>query len=408
MKHIYLIGEHLSHSYSPKIHSCLAGYSYSLKELAREAVSDFFAKREFDGLNVTIPYKKEVMRYLDAISPEAEAIGAVNTVLRQGSTLIGYNTDYFGFMAMVRKSGVTVQGKTVVVIGSGGASKAVCAALSDMGAGAVKVLSHKDNNEEAIHAYTDCHVLVNTSPVGMYPNSDAAPVDLSLFTCCEAVLDLIYNPAQTRLLEEAERLGMVSCNGLYMLVAQAKKAAEIFSGQAICDSRIDEVCKMMELETKNIVLIGMPGCGKTTVGRKLAELLSREFYDSDSEIEAAFGMHPSAFITEKGEQAFRAAESEVLCRLGKQSGCIIATGGGAVTRQENYSFLRQNSTVVFLKRELDALATDNRPLSKDKAAIEALFKTRLPLYRQFCHVEVEAAESPALTAKEIIKKVKEL
>ncbi len=405
MKNIYLIGEHLSHSYSPEIHSYLYDYSYALKELKKEELCEFFQKRDFDGLNVTIPYKNDVIKYLDKISPEAEKIGAVNTVLNENNTLTGYNTDYYGFMEMVKKSGAEVENKSAVVIGSGGASKAVCAALSDMGAKSVKVLSHKDNTPEKIGKYTDCHILVNASPVGMYPNNGISPVNLENFKNCEAVLDLIYNPAETKLLQESKRLGKKYINGLYMLVAQAKKAAEIFTGEEIENSRIEKICRAIEMKTKNVVLIGMPGCGKTTVGNILAEKLSRRFYDSDIEIEKTY-MHPSEFILTKGEKEFRCREHEILCDLGKKSGCVIATGGGVVTKSENYDVLRQNSTVVFLKRDINSLATANRPLSKDKAAVEKLFKERLPLYKKFCHIEIEAESAPHLTAEKIIDALK--
>lgn len=401
MKNIYLIGEHLSHSYSPEIHSYLYNYNYSLKELNKDELDSFFKKREFDGLNVTIPYKNEVIKYLDKISPEAEKIGAVNTVLNENGVLTGYNTDYFGFMEMVKKSGADVKNKSAVVVGGGGASKAVCAVLYDMGAKEVKVLAHKDNTPEKINEYTDCDVLVNASPVGMYPNNGISPVDLEQFKNCTSVLDLIYNPAETKLLQSAERLGKKHINGLYMLVAQAKKAAEIFTGEKIDNSLVGIICRKIEMKTKNIVLIGMPGCGKTTVGKLLSQKLSRDFHDSDSEIERKY-MHPAEFITTKGEKEFRAAEHEILGELGRKSGCVIATGGGVVTRNENYDVLRQNSTVIFLKRDISLLATENRPLSKDAQAVENLYKTRLPLYKGFCHAEVDADITPELTCKKII------
>lgn len=405
MKNIYLIGEHLTHSYSPEIHSYLCDYSYALKELKKDELGDFFKKRGFDGLNVTIPYKNDVIEYLDKISPEAEKIGAVNTVLNENNTLTGYNTDYYGFMEMLKKLGAEVENKSAVVIGGGGASKAVCAVLSDMGASSVRVLSHKDNTPEKIGEYTDCHILVNATPVGMYPNNGISPVELEKFEKCAYVLDLIYNPSQTKLLEDAERLGKKHINGLYMLVAQAKKAAEIFTGEEIENSRIEKICRAIEFKTKNIVLVGMPGCGKTTVGNILAKKLNREFYDSDVEIEKAY-MHPSDFILTKGEKEFRCAEHEILCKLGKKTGCVMATGGGAVTQNENFGVLRQNSTVVFLKRDINSLATANRPLSKGKDAVKKLFEERLPLYEKFCHIEIETESTPQLTAEKIIDALK--
>ncbi len=405
MKNIYLIGEHLTHSYSPEIHSYLSDYNYALKELKMEELKGFFEKRDFDGLNVTIPYKNEVIKYLDKISPEAEKIGAVNTVLNENNTLIGYNTDYYGFMEMVEKSGAEIKNKSAVVIGSGGASRAVCAVLSDMGAKSVRVLTHKDNTPEKIGEYTDCHIIVNASPVGMYPNNGISPVELQQFKNCTCVLDLIYNPAKTKLLQSAEHLGKKHLNGLYMLVAQAKRAAEIFTGEEIENSRTEKICRTIEMKTKNIVLIGMPGSGKTTVGQYLSKKLEREFYDSDIEIEKAY-MHPSKLILTKGENEFRKAEHEILCDLGKKTGCVIATGGGAVTRSENYDVLAQNSTIVFLKRDINMLATTNRPLSKGGDAVEKLFKERLPLYKKFCHIEIEAESTPELTAEKIIDELK--
>lgn len=401
MMKIYLIAEKLSHSFSPRIHSLLADYSYELCELSKNDLEDFFTKRDFDGLNVTIPYKTEVIKYLDRLSEAAAETGAVNTVVNRDNVLTGYNTDLYGFMYAVKRSGADVFGKKAVVIGSGGASKTVCAALKKMGAH-VRVLTHKLNNPEGISSFYDAQLIVNTSPVGMYPENGKAPIELDKFSECEGVIDLIYNPSRTALLSAARERGIKTENGLSMLAAQAKRACEIFTGKKIDESVTEKIRREIENETLNIVLIGMPGAGKSTVGREIAQKLGREFIDCDEYLKSC-GTDPARTIELFGEAAFRQAEAKALGELCKRSGAVIATGGGAVTLPENKHVLAQNGFVVYLSRETNKLETTGRPLSQKNTA-ERLLSERLPLYRAFCDTEAANDASQSEVAEKIIDK----
>lgn len=389
---IYLIAKKLSHSFSPLIHEKLADYSYELKELDEKELDVFFEKRDFDGLNVTIPYKQTVMKYLSEISPEAERIGAVNTVLNDGGRLKGFNTDYYGFIKMLEKSGICLKGKNTVIIGNGGVAKMAMVAAGDMGASSVRVITRSENTKGKIDKYFDAEIIINATPVGMFPNNGYSPIELKNFKKCSAVCDLIYNPAKTRLLMDAERLGIKNTNGLSMLVAQAKKAAEIFKGAPVSDKKADEAEESVRLMTMNIILIGMPGCGKTTIGKLLAKKLGRDFYDTDWEIQKSLA-HPADIIKERGEAFFRRLETEKCLELCKKSGIVIATGGGSVTVPENRDILRQNGYIIFINRPPEELATSNRPLSGGGGEkLRRLFETRLPLYRSFCDKEIRGAE----------------
>ena len=403
-----LIGEHLGHSFSAIIHERIADYSYELRELPPEAVGDFVRNGGLDAFNVTIPYKKTVMPYLDRISQEARRIGAVNTVVRrEDGSLDGYNTDYFGFSEMLLRICPSVQGKKAVILGSGGASATVRAVLTNMGAEPVIVVGRAlEDNYENISRHADARIIVNATPVGMYPNCGESPISLSEFPLCEAVLDLIYNPARTALLLEAERLGIPCMNGLLMLVAQAVRAYEFFVGDRAEPSVVDAITRDIAFDTQNIVLIGMPGCGKSVVGERIAKILGRRFLDADGEFTKMHGMTPADAIATLGEEGFRELESKTLCELCKGSGAVIATGGGAVTRERNLDTLRQNGTVVYLRRELSRLATGGRPLSQ-KMGVEALFERRREAYERFSHIAVDSAEDVELTARLIIEKVKE-
>ncbi len=394
----YLIAKKLGHSFSKIIHNELAYYEYDYKELEENELEEFFDKRDFDGLNVTIPYKQTVMKYLDAISPEAERIGAVNTVVNQGGKLIGHNTDYYGFMYEIRESGAEIKGKDVVILGRGGASKTVVCVCEDMEAKSVRLLTRDSNPED----FYSGQIIINATPVGMFPDTGKSVVDITKFTKCEAVLDLVYNPANTKIILDAKRMGIRTANGLGMLVAQAKKAAEFFTGSEISDDKIDEIKKIIEFRTKNIVLVGMPGCGKTTVGKILASITGKEFTDSDDEI-TKLGKSPAEIIQTEGEAAFRKVESDILSELCKKSGLVIATGGGCVTVEKNHDILRQNGYVVFIERELKNLATEGRPLSTD---VEKLWQVREPLYRKASDVSIKSEEIPEKTAEEILKRIK--
>ncbi|MBE6827685.1 MAG: AAA family ATPase [Ruminococcaceae bacterium] len=401
-----LLGKSLSHSYSPLIHKLLAGYEYTLFEKAEGEVEEFLKNGDFRGINVTIPYKKTVMKYLDGLDASAFKIGSVNTVVRRDDgTLYGYNTDYDGFKNLVLYSKIPVKDKKVLVLGTGGASAAVSAVLRDLGAGEIIFVSRNGaDNYGNIQRHYDADIAVNTTPVGMFPECFDSPLDLTDFKSLSAVFDIIYNPCNTKLLLQAETLGIPAFSGLRMLVYQAKKAAELFTGSEIRDEKCEQVIKEIEFRMKNIVLIGMPGCGKTTVGKLLADKLSREFLDSDNTVEEKTGMKIPDIINAHGEQTFRRFESAALRELCVLSGKVIATGGGAVTQEENLETLRLNSFVIFLNRDINALPTDNRPLSKAQGVGE-LYKKRLPLYRMFCDTEIAADGTPEEVCQRILKEI---
>ena len=399
-----LLGEHLGHSFSPQIHRLLADYSYRLFEMPEGEVSSFLKSDSFDAINVTIPYKKTVMPYLREISGEARRIGSVNTITRlKDGGLRGDNTDYFGFSYMLDKSGISVKGKKVLVLGSGGASETARTVCADREARSVVVISRsgKDNYTNLCN-HADAEVIVNTTPVGMFPNNGVAPVKLSDFPALEGVLDMIYNPARTQFLLDAKRLGIPHINGLYMLVAQAKKACEIFLDTAIADSVIDKITSSIEAQTGNIILVGMPGCGKSSLGELLADKLNRELIDTDGMIVKKAKMIIPEIFAKFGEEYFRGLEHEAICEAGRQSGKIISTGGGAVTRFENYEPLHQNGKIFFVHRTLSELPTDGRPISQSNDLRE-LYNKRLPLYRRFCDKEIDNNRSLQETADEIIK-----
>ena len=382
-----LLGRKLGHSYSPQIHAHLGDYPYDLFEKEPEEVEEFLRNGDFTAINVTIPYKQTVIPFCAELSPMARRIGAVNTIVRrQDGSLIGHNTDYFGFLSTVRRTGLDPSGKKVLIIGSGGASKPAIAVMEELGAN-VTVISHKENTPETLSRHSDCAVLVNATPVGMYPNVGVSPVDLSLFPHLEGVIDMIYNPARTKLLLDAEARGLVAENGLWMLVAQAKEAADWFTGRPIGDEVIETIHQQLKTQMENIILIGMPGCGKSTVGKLLAQRLGRSFVDADSRIVDTAGMSIPEIFAHSGEEGFRQIETQVLSDLGMRSGLVIATGGGCVTQERNYPLLHQNGTCVWLTRDLAKLPTDGRPLSKN-GRLEQMYQIRKPLYERFADVTV--------------------
>lgn len=401
-----LLGRTLGHSYSPQIHAKLGQYSYQLFEKEPEELEDFLKNGDFTGLNVTIPYKKAVIPYLDELSPRAKALGAVNTVVRRpDGSLIGHNTDFFGFEVMLRTGGVSVSGKKALVCGSGGASNTVCAVLKEAGANVVVLSRSGENNYHNLERHADASLIVNATPVGMYPEVEKAVIEnLNGFPKLEAVLDLIYNPARSMLLMEAEQRGLPAVNGLRMLVAQAKESAEWYTGTPIDDSVIETIYNDLRLQMENIILVGMPGCGKTTIGTALAKALHREFLDADAILEERAGRPITEIIPQDGENAFRAMESAVLLDLGKQSGLVIATGGGCVTRPENYPSLHRNGTVVWLKRPIADLPTEGRPLSK-AGHLEEMYRKRAPMYEAFSDFSVENTGTPEKVAREILDRL---
>lgn len=385
-----LLGRKLGHSYSPAIHERLADYSYRLFEVEPEDLGAFLQEGAFDGLNVTIPYKKDVIPYCAELSDTARAIGAVNTLVRRADgTLWGDNTDAYGFSMLVQSSGADVAGKKALVFGSGGASATAQYVLRQLGAREVVVISrHGEDNYENLDRHADAQLIANTTPLGMYPNTGAAAVNLRAFPRCEGVFDIIYNPARTALLLQAEQLGIPCAGGLSMLVAQAKRSAELFTGTEIADGRVAEIERAVRARLENIVIIGMPGSGKSSVARRLGERLGREVVECDAYIEQQAGKSIPEIFAEGGETAFRRLETEALRELGKRSGIILSTGGGCVTRSENYPLLHQNGTIFWLLRSPWKLPSDGRPLSQAESA-EAMYARREPMYRRFADVKID-------------------
>lgn len=399
-----LLGEHLTHSYSPQIHALLGDYSYELFEVAPEKLGEFLQAGEFDGLNVTIPYKRAVIPYCAELSAAAREMGSVNTLLRRpDGTLYGDNTDLDGFRWLLARGGGIRPGEKALVLGTGGASQTVQAVLRAAGA-EVAVLSRRgESNYATLPRHADARLVVNATPVGMYPNNGERLIDLAQLPQCRCVLDLIYNPARTRLLLDAAARGIRCENGLSMLVAQAKRAAELFTGRDIPDAACTDILRRMEAQMHNLILVGMPGSGKTTVGSLLAVSLGRPFYDADGEIEKKLGCSIQAFFAQKGEAAFRAVETEVLAELGKRSGCVIATGGGCVTRGENYDLLHQNGEIIWLRRSLTELPVEGRPVSQSRSLPE-LYREREPAYRRFADLCADNEDTPEAA----VEKIKEL
>lgn len=378
-----LIGAKLGHSFSPQIHAELADYPYDLIELEEGAIGDFLKSGKYDALNVTIPYKKTVIPFLSRISDEARRIGAVNTVVRdENGALVGHNTDYAGFADLVRSLGVSLAGKKVLVLGSGGASRTAVTVAEDLAAREVVVISRNGaDNYENIERHADAEILVNATPVGMYPNNGKTPLSLDALPRLEAVFDMIYNPARTKLLQDAAARGIPLANGLLMLVSQARRAAEIFLHAKIPDSEVTRITKKIAKQMQNIVLLGMPGCGKSTLGKLLAAELGRKFVDLDEEIVKRANCSIPQIFADKGEEEFRTLESAVVADVCRESGLVIATGGGVVTREQNLPQMSQNGHVVFLDIAPQGLPTAGRPLSQQKTP-EALYRERLPLYKK--------------------------
>lgn len=398
-----LLGAKLSHSYSPQIHKLLGSYTYSLFEKDPDELQDFLKNGNFIGLNVTIPYKQAVIPYCDTLSPIADRLGAVNILVRQpDGKLVGHNSDYFGFETMLKYSSLQVSGKKVLVLGTGGASKVAVAVLEEHGAHVVIISRSGENNYSNLNLHKDAAVIVNATPVGMFPHTGNAPVSLDQFPCLEGVLDVIYNPSRTKLLLDAERRDIVAMNGLLMLVAQAKEASEWFTGTKISDEKIHKIHAHLKNQMENIVLIGMPGTGKSTVGQILAEHTGKRFVDVDSLIAEKAGCAIPQIFAEQGEARFRKLETQVLEEVGKQSGLVIATGGGCVTKEENYPLLHQNGRTFCLERELSLLPTEGRPLSQ-KTALNEMYQIRKPLYDQFADYHVTNNGKPDDAAQQILR-----
>ena len=397
-----LLGKKLGHSYSPQIHSYLAEYSYNLFEKQPDELEEFLKHGDFTGINVTMPYKKDVLPYLDQISPIAQKLGAVNTIVRRDGQLVGHNTDFNGFRSMLNKTNLNLSGKKVLVLGSGGASTTAESVLQELGAKVLVISRSGKNNYTNLSLHHDASLIVNATPVGMYPNVGTSLVDLSSFPKLEGVLDIVYNPAKTKLLLDAESLGLVAENGLWMLVAQAKESAEWFLNKKISDQIVEQIYNRLRLQMKNLILIGMPGSGKTTVGQLLAKKTGKKFIDSDAEIVLKAGMSIPEIFDRYGEEAFRQLETQVLAELGMQSGLVIATGGGCVTRSENYNHLHQNGQIIWLKRPLESLPTDGRPLSM-KFRLDEMYHIREPLYTRFSDKIILNENTPEAAVSAILE-----
>ena len=391
-----LIGEHLGHSFSKQIQTRIAeienvkDYDYQLVELDKEEFKEFMEKKDFKGINVTIPYKKDVIPYLDEMDESAKAIGAVNTIINVDGKLKGYNTDFGGFLYMVKAHNVHMEGKKVLIIGNGGACAAVKAVCKHENAKDIVIVSRSANRgaigyDEMYTSHLDADIVVNTSPVGMFPNIVNAPIDVSWFHKLECVLDVVYNPILTRLCFEAQEADIKRVIGLEMLIAQAKYTFEIFKNMSFDDSIIDEIKKEMLKDRCNIVLIGMPSAGKTTIGKMLEEKLGKEFFDLDDMIIAKAGKSIPEIFQESGEAGFRAIETEVAMEASKMNNKIIATGGGVVKHKINMDFLRLNGITIFIDRDIDKLISSdpNRPLSSSKQALQQMYKERYPLYQKY-------------------------
>ena len=391
-----LIGEHLGHSFSKQIQTRIAeienvkDYDYQLVELDKEEFKDFMEKKDFKGINVTIPYKKDVIPYLDEMDESAKAIGAVNTIINVDGKLKGYNTDFGGFLYMVKAHNVHMEGKKVLIIGNGGACAAVKAVCKHENAKDIVIVSRSANRgaigyDEMYISHLDADIVVNTSPVGMFPNIVNAPIDVSWLHKLVCVLDVVYNPILTRLCFEAQEADIKRVIGLEMLIAQAKYTFEIFENMSFDDSIIDEIKKEMLKDRCNIVLIGMPSAGKTTIGKMLEEKLGKEFFDLDDMIIAKAGKSIPEIFQESGEAGFRAIETEVAIEAGKMNNKIIATGGGVVKHKVNMDFLRLNGITIFIDRDIDKLISSdpNRPLSNSKHALQQMHKERYPLYQKY-------------------------
>ena len=395
-----LIGEHLSHSYSKEIHNA-TGVDYVLKEVSRCGVGDFVTNSTFDGFNVTIPYKKDVMPFLDEISKSALGVGAVNTVARKNGKLLGFNTDVDGFLYMVSRKGVNLENKSVLILGTGGASKAVYYACKLKGAKEINVVGRTSEVNYENCYEKPCDIIINATPVGMYPEIDGTPIDLTRFSRLEAVFDLIYNPQKTNLLKKAEELSIVNSNGLSMLVEQALLAQDIWFDKTHTESQTEEIISQIAKRNLNVVLTGMPSCGKSTIGKKLAKKLNKKFIDLDIFIKDKIGKSPADIITEYGEAYFRKIESECVKEVSGFSGTVIALGGGAFISETNRYYLSLNSVTVYIKRDLSLLSTKGRPLSQNQG-VNALYEKRKQYYESADLTAVNNGKISS-TVTEIIK-----
>ena len=408
-----LIGEKLGHSYSKIIHEMIGLYSYDLREVAKEELDDFIEAREYKGLNVTIPYKQDVIPHLDYIDDGAKSIGAVNTIVNRDGKLSGYNTDYFGLKRLIEYTGCKLAGKKILILGTGGTSHTARCVVRDLGATEIIIVgrSEKPGNityEEAIQKHSDAYFIVNTTPCGMYPNIGVSPIKLDTFTNLAGIVDAIYNPARTKLMLEAAEKGIRAYGGLRMLVYQAIVAAELFTDSTVDEKLADKIYKSVRSGNENVVLIGMPAVGKTTVGKKLSKELGMPFVDTDDEIVAREGRPISDIFATDGEEYFRKVESEVIRDVSSRKGSIIATGGGAVMRPENVEVLKSFGQMILIERDLESLMpTGDRPLANNPEKIKTLYKERMPVYRSVADIIIDANDGLYSTVDRIKRSINE-
>ena len=410
-----LIGEKLGHSFSREIHNLLASYTYDLKELPKNELDTFMKSRNFKGINVTIPYKESVIPYLDEIVEAAKAIGAVNTIVNREGRLIGYNTDFYGMRELLLSRSIRIEKRFVAVLGTGGTSKTACAVAKSLGASRIVRVSrnpHSDGDisyDELEAIKTDIQIIINTTPVGMYPNENCAPLDIDGFSALEGVVDAIYNPLRTKLISDARARQIRAAGGLYMLVAQAARAAELFTGDCNMMQKTEKAYCSILKNKQNIVLVGMPGSGKSTLGRMLAKKTGKAFYDSDSEIEKQTGMCIPDYFSKYGEDGFRAIETDVIKRLSLLGGIVIATGGGAVIRSENIDSLAKNGIIVYLDRPIsDIKITSNRPLTRSVDDLKKKYYERHEMYEKSADITVMVKGSEKSTLSTLINALKDV
>lgn len=410
-----LIGEKLGHSFSREIHNLLASYTYDLKELPKNELDTFMKSRNFKGVNVTIPYKESVIPYLDEIDEAAKAIGAVNTIVNREGRLIGYNTDFYGMRELLLSRSIRIEKRFVAVLGTGGTSKTACAVAKSLGASRIVRVSrnpHSDGDisyDELEAVKTDIQIIINTTPVGMYPNENCAPLDIDGFSALEGVVDAIYNPLRTKLISDARARQIRAAGGLYMLVAQAARAAELFTGDCNMMQKTEKAYCSILKNKQNIVLVGMPGSGKSTLGRMLAKKTGKAFYDSDSEIEKQTGMCIPDYFSKYGEDGFRAIETDVIKRLSLLGGIVIATGGGAVIRSENIDSLAKNGIIVYLDRPIsDIKITSNRPLTRSVDDLKKKYYERHEMYEKSADITVMVKGSEKSTLSTLINALKDV
>ena len=400
-----LLGRTLGHSFSPRIHNALGNTNYELFEREPSQLQEFFANPELQGINITFPYKVNALEACDVVDPRAERIGCVNTMVRKDGKWHGYNTDYDGFVFTLKHAGIYVSGKECIILGDGASSATVHVALEDLGAKSITHLSRKTAPlyTDAPNYYEKAQIIINCTPIGMYPHNPASLIDIMQFSKLEGVVDLIYNPRRTVLLLQAEMMDIPHCDGLPFLVAQGVEAANHFQGESFGTKEIEQILRDMRREKENIILIGMPGVGKTTVGKAIGKEMGRTCIDVDQELAKEIG-DISTYITEQGEAAFREKEADMIAKLGTETGLVISTGGGCVTVPKNYAHLRQNGRIYQLTQPVEKLSTSGRVLSGGGIErLRELEETRTPMYESFAQCIVEHNRNAPETVAAILE-----